>query len=175
MFSGLGESAQLVHAEVAQRGPLRQRVAHAARGGRGEQRLSAVPGRGHALGAREGERGDIVAVARFRRSRVQAHAHAHGADFAPAFSMQRALRVQRRVERVAGVLERRAETIADDVEHAAVMRADRAFQQRVMARQRVLHRVGVLLEEPRRALDVGEEEGDGAAGQRVHASSVVMG
>ena len=37
-----------------------------------------------------------------------------------------------------------------------------------MARDGDLHRVGVLLEEPRRALDVGEEERDGAARQRVH-------
>ena len=42
-----------------------------------------------------------------------------------------------------------------------------------MARQRALHRVGMLLEEPRRAFDVGEEEGDDPAGQSTHDAPLV--
>ena len=37
---------------------------------------------------------------------------------------------------------------------------DRGAQDRVVTRQRRLHRVGVLLPQPRRTLDVGEQEGD---------------
>ncbi len=60
--------------------------------------------------------------------------------------MQRTLRAKRRRYRVIGAFERRAERVADDVEDAAVVKVDRLLQQRVMARQRVRHRVGVLLE-----------------------------
>ena len=94
----LGESAELLHAEVAQCRSLRQRVANAARGGRGKQRLSAVSRRGNPLGAREGERGDVVSAARLRRSRVQTHSHAYRSGLTPAFAMERALRIERRVE-----------------------------------------------------------------------------
>ena len=37
--------------------------------------------------------------------------------------------------------------------------------------QRILHRLGMLLEEARRPFDVREEEGDGAAGQGIHGKS----
>ena len=73
---------------------------------------------------------------------------------------QRPLRRQRCGQRVAGGLEHRADAVADNLEHAAAVRADGVGQQRVMPLERRLHRVGVLLEEPRRALDVGEQEGD---------------
>ena len=50
------------------------------------------------------------------------------------------------------------------------MRADRALQERVVALDRIAHRLGMLLDQPRRAFDVGEQEGDGAGGKVAHAS-----
>jgi hypothetical protein len=89
--------------------------------------------------------------------------------------MQRTLRAKSRGRSVIGALERRAESVADDVENAAVVEVDRILQQRVMARQRVWHRAGVLLEQPRRTFDVGEQEGDDASRESVHAASCDAG
>ena len=139
-------------------------AAHAVRRGRREQRLSAMARGHHALRARQRQRRVVFGAARLDRSRVQSHPHAHRADVAPALLVQRALRVQRGSERVAGILERRAEAVALNLEHVTTMRADRVLQQRVVARQRVLHRLRMLLEEPRRPFDVREQERDGAAG-----------
>jgi hypothetical protein len=135
-----------VHAEIAQRDPARQLVPHPVRGGRREQHLSAMSRRRHPLRTREGERRDVVAVSRFGASRVQAHPDAHGADLAPAFLVQRTLRHQRGGKGIVGVLEYRAETVAQRVEHVATMRAYRILQQHVMAGQRHLHGVRMLLE-----------------------------
>src|SRR6202158_2489066 len=127
--------------------------------------------RGDALSANDGQRRKIVAVARFRVACVQAHAHAHRADLAPALAVDRALRVEGRACGVAGTFEHRAERIADDLKHMAPVRVYRALEQRVMARLRLLHRIGMLLDQSRRALDVGEKKGYGAGWKRLHRES----
>src|ERR1700737_5556648 len=127
--------------------------------------------RGDALSANDGQRRKIVAVARFRVACVQAHAHAHRADLAPALAVDRALRVQGRACGVAGIFEHRAERIADDLEHVAAVRVYRALEQRVMARLRLLHRIGMLLDQSRRALDVGKKKSYGAGWKRLHRES----
>ena len=126
---------------------------------------------GDALSANDGQRRKIVAVARFRVAGVQAHAHTHRADLAPALAVERALRVEGRACGVAGIFEHRAEGITDDLEHVAAMRVDGALEQRVMARLRLLHRIGMLLDQLRRALDVGEKKGYGAGWKRLHRES----
>ena len=118
--------------------------------------------RGDTLRTNDGQRGKIVAVASFSVARVQAHAHAHGADLAPAFSVQRSLRVECRTHGIGGVFEYRAERVADDLEHVSSVCVDRAFEQRVMTRLRPFHRIGMLLDEARRALDVCEKKRNGA-------------
>jgi hypothetical protein len=99
---------------------------------------------------------------------VQAHADPDGADLAPAFPVQRTLRRQRSGKGVVGVLEYRAEPIAQRMKNMSVMRSDRVLQQRIVTGERRLHGLRMLLEEPGRAFDVGEEKGDGAAGQSTH-------
>src|SRR2546430_5433537 len=127
--------------------------------------------RGNALSANDGQRRKIVAVARFRVAGMQAHAHPHRADLAPALAVERALRVQGRACGVAGIFEHRAERIAHDLEHVATVRVYRALEQRVMACLRFLHRIGMLLDQSRRALDVGKKKGYGAGWKRLHRES----
>ena len=120
-------------AQVAQSRPAGQRLADAVcRGGR-EQRLSAMAGSHHALDPRQRQRRRIFVAVRLDCPGMQAHPHAHGADIAPAFLVQRALRAQRGSQRIAGLFERRAESVAQDLEHVAPVSAYRALQQRVMA------------------------------------------
>src|SRR6266700_2298118 len=107
----------------------RKRGPQLLRGGGGEQRLPAMTRCGDSLSANDGQRRDIFAVARFRVAGMQAHAHAHGADLAPAFAMQRPLRIERRARCVGGVFEYRAERIADDLEYLSAMRVDGILEQ----------------------------------------------
>ena len=147
-----------MRAQVAQRGPARQRRTQLLRGGRREQRLAAVTRGGDALSAHDGQRRNIVAVARFRVAGVQPHAHAHRADLAPVSLVQRALRVE--APRLAAspgfsnTEQKRRPTTWNTWPRCASIAL---LQQRVMARQRLLHRIGMLLDQPRRALDVGEQ------------------
>ena len=55
--------------------------------------------------------------------------------------MQRALGGERRGERIAGVFERRAESVAQNLEHVPAVGADRVLQQRIVTRERILHRL----------------------------------
>jgi hypothetical protein len=91
---------------------------------------------------------------------VQAHAHAHRAELAPVVILQRTLRGKRRAERIVRVDERGAQPVADHVKHAPVVLLDHALQQFLMSTYRTLSRVGVLLNELRGPLDVGEQERD---------------
>ena len=108
----------------------------------------------------------------FRRAGMQADAHAHGTDLAPDLVIQRALRLQSRGERITRIGEDRAERVADHLKHVPVIRLDRALQQRMMARERVLCGIRVLLDQSRRAFDIGEQEGDGATGQADHSGNM---
>src|ERR1700730_3341920 len=93
------------------------------------------------------------------------------APILPQLSPWSARRVEGLACSVAGVFEHRAERIADDLEHVAPVCAYRALEQRVMARLRLLHRIGMLLDQSRRALDVGEKKGYGAGWKRLHRGS----
>ena len=83
--------------------------------------------------------------------------HANRAERAPVLGMERTLRGERRLERFTFVLERRTEAVAEHVEHVATVRADCALHQRMMPRKRPSC-LRVLLEQPRRSLDVGEKK-----------------
>ena len=79
---------------------------------------------------------------------------------------ERALRVDRRRDRVAGPREREEEGVALRVDLRAAARAERlAHETAVVGRDAPVGLVAELLQQPRRALDVGEDEGDGAAGE----------
>ncbi len=165
------QAAQLVQAEIAQRRPAGELCAEALGGRSRKQRLAAMARGRDALGTHQGKRRDVCAVVRFRRADVQADAHPHGTDFAPALLVQGALRVEGRAERLVGVVKHRAEGIADDLEHLPAVRIDCTLQQHVMPRERNGCSLRMLLDQARRALDIGEQEGDDAIGQAAHAGN----
>ena len=79
--------------------------------------------------------------------------------------LQSALCVERGLEGICGCMKRRAKGVADDLKDVAVMRLNSLMQNRVMPREESRHLSGELLRQRSAALDVGEEKGDGAAGQ----------
>ncbi len=80
------------------------------------------------------------------------------------------LAVERRVQRGIRRRERRTQAVADDLENAAVVCFDGAPHERVVTRERVLHRLRMPLEELGGPFDVGEEESDGTGRKVAHAS-----
>src|SRR4030095_4402066 len=110
----------------------------------------------------------IVAVTHLDCARVKRHAHAELRPFGPRFAMQRPLRLERRGKRIGRRVERRAEGVATRLEDVTVVIGDAVAQQRIVARERGAHRLGVRFPEPRAALDVGEEQRDGAGRNVCH-------
>ena len=100
----------------------------------------------------------------------EAEAELLGSAFALRLGGQAALDRQRRAEGVVGPYEGRAEGVADGLEDLAGVGLDGLAHQGVVALERSAHRVGVRVPTPCRALDVGEEEGDGAGGELAHGS-----
>jgi hypothetical protein len=127
-----------------------------------------MAGRHEARRAVEG-RAEVVAVARLGLAQVDVHPHAQVAEAlaerAPILRRQRPLRVRRRHQGRVGVLERGVEGVAHRLEHQAAAFLDRRAQQRVVPRQGGGHGRAALLPARRRALDVREQEGQGAAGE----------
>jgi hypothetical protein len=69
------------------------------------------------------------------------------------------LRIDRGTDRVVRGREGSMEPAAGGLDDVPVVRRDRAAQDLLVPRKRGLHRLGVLLPEARRALEVGEDEG----------------
>ena len=135
------------------------------RGRLGDEDLTAVC-RGHQPRGSVHGRPVIVAVAQLGLPGEQAHADAQLADLTPLGSLELELRVERGVERVTGAREDRVHAVARRLHDIALMQRDGITQDRVVTRERVVHRVGMLFPEPRRTFEVGEEEGDGPGGER---------
>ena len=166
----VGQAAQPERAELAQRRALGQARAHGVRHRPRQQGLPAVARGGDALRPHQRQRGHVFAVLRLRLADMHAHAHAEGADRSPILMAQRMLAVERRLQRGIGGCERRTQAVADDLEDAAIVCFDGAPHERVVARERILHRLRMPLEELGRPFDVGEEESDGTGGKVAHAS-----
>jgi hypothetical protein len=107
---------------------------------------------------------------RISRTGVQRHAHSKPCRLRPALGVERPLRVECRAERIGRGMERRAERIAARLEHMAVVGRDALAHERVVPRQRHLHRCLLRLPKARAAFDVREQERHCAGGQRGRAS-----
>jgi hypothetical protein len=90
--------------------------------------------------------------------RVLAHGFEHA--IARRFAGDRKLRVVRRQQCVAGVVECRAERVADGLEDGAALPRDELAQQRIVTRERDAHLGRMALPEPRAAFDIREEQRD---------------
>ena len=88
------------------------------------------------------------------------HTHANAKRRRPWLGRQRTLRVHGCLDRVVRLGERREELVGAHVDDAAVVGLDRLLEERAMP---VEHRAiagSELGEQPRRSLDVGEEQGE---------------
>jgi hypothetical protein len=90
----------------------------------------------------------------------------------PGFTAQGALRRQRRMQGVARRVEGCTELVADDLKDVAIVRLDRAAQDRMVARQKSCDGLRILLGEPGAAFDIGKQKGDRAVGNGDIASAV---
>src|SRR5205823_4559177 len=112
---------------------------------------------------------EVALLADVRLAGVQPHPHAQLLTAGPFVVAQRALRLDRRRHRVAGARERVEERVALRVDLRPAVRAERlAHDAPVVVRHAAVPVVAELLQEPRRPLDVGEDERDGAAGKLRH-------
>ncbi len=115
----------------------------------------------------------VVAVAELGFAGVQPHADPQRRGVDQLLTRERELRLDRGADRVAGGREHGVHAVARRLHDVPAVRADRVVQDRVVAREGDRHRVGLLLPETRRALEVGEEKGDGARRQIGHVRSLV--
>ena len=112
---------------------------------------------------------EIALLADVRLAGVEPHAHAHRAPVRPLVVAEGALGVDRGRDCVARPREREEEGVALRVDLRAAARAEGlAHEPPVVGRDVSVRLVAELLQEARRALDVREDERDGAAGQLGH-------
>ena len=122
-----------------------------------------MAGRGNASGAVHAEP-DVALTADRRFAGVHAHAHAQLCVARPLVRGKRTLGVDGRADRVLRPAERGEEGVALGIDLPAVVRGERVADDALVLGEDRAVVVAQLLEQPRRALDVGEEEGDGAGG-----------
>ena len=129
-------------------------------GGLRDERLPSVTGRADAGRAADVEP-EVGAALECRLTRVQAHAHAHRGARRPGLGRQHRLRGSRRRNRIARTLKGGEVLIGTAVDlMAASLRDGRPDQPPQLMEHRAIA-VSELLQEPRRPLDVREEQGDG--------------
>ena len=111
---------------------------------------------------------DVTLIADARLAGMQAHPHSDGASLGPRVGGEVALRVGGRSDCVLRASEGDEERISLRVHFAATVRGERGAQDPLVVRERVPVARAELLQHKRRALDVREEEGDGAAWELEH-------
>ena len=161
------EVLEAVLAEVAHGGPLGDGVLDQAAGGAGDDHLAAVgrpgdPGRPVDVDA------DVVVPAQHPLAGVQAHPHPHREPLRPGVGGQAPLGRHRGPDRRHRAREGGEERVALGADLDPVPVPDGPAQDgRVLVPDRRVASAQ-LLEQPGRALDVGEQEGDGPGRQRRH-------
>jgi hypothetical protein len=150
---------ELVLAEVPQRDIRRRVVAEELARRRGDEHLAAVAGGGDARGAVDAHP-DVALAADGRLAGVNAHPHTQLAAAGPFMCGQRLLRVDSGADGVLRAAKRREERVALRVDLGAVVGCERVANDPLVVGERGRVVVAQLSEQARRALDVGEEEGD---------------
>ncbi len=130
-----------------------------------DEDLAAVAGRGDARSAHDVE-AEVALLPDVRLARMDPHAHEHLLTAGPVVLVESSLGVDRRGDCVARPGEREEERVALRVDLRSAVRAERlAHEAPVVGRHPPVVLVAELLQQARRAFDVGEDERDGAAGQ----------
>ena len=104
---------------------------------------------------------EVVTVAVFGRTGVHSHANAQRVDNGPPLGHERALRVDGRVQRVGGCRECRVHAITGGLHHETGVPLNGYAQDLIVASQCSSHGVCLFFPQPRRAFQVGEQEGHG--------------
>ncbi len=164
---GVDQILQTVLSEVADRGGPRQQGHRLRR----QQDLSAVGGRADPRRTMHIQT-HVVVPAEHGFAAVQTHPHAHPPTVRPGLSRQDALRVGRAEHGRACGRERGEDRIAGGGHRDATMRGDGSPNDLVVALQDVRVPPVEVQQEPRRALDVGDEEGDNSSRQAPRVSDV---
>ena len=160
---------QVLLPEVDDRDAFREVVAEQRASRLGEQDLAAVARRADARRADDVEP-EIPLFADRRLARVQAHPHAHLLPSRPLVGRERALGGDRPGDGVPCAREGVEERVALGVDLGSTLVAEALAEQLPVVADDVAVGVPELLEQPGRALDVGEEERDGASRKRRHGA-----
>ena len=155
---------QVLLPEVDDRDALRQVVPEQRARRLREQDLAAVARRADARRADDVE-AEVALVADGRLAGVQAHPHPHLGALGPVVCAESALGRNRAGDRLRCARERVEERVALRVDFRAALRAQVLAEEPPVLADDFAVVVTERLEQPRRALDVGEEERDRAAGK----------
>ena len=158
---------QVLLAEVDHRDALRQVVSDQSPSRLREQDLAAVAGRADTRGPHDVEP-EVALLADRRLARVEAHPHLDLGSVRPLVLGERPLCRDRARDAVPRARERVEERVALGVDLGPALLAEVLPQQLPVIADDVTVGVSELLEQSRRAFDVGEEKGDGAARERSH-------
>jgi hypothetical protein len=156
------EVLEPVRAEIANADVVGEIVLDQLAGGVGDKHLAAVARRPDAGGAVDAD-ADVTLSPHLRLPGVETRAHVHLSVFGPRVSSQAALGVDGCCCGVGRGPERNEERIALRVHHLPLMGGEGGAQNSLLLGQCLFVAVAAkLLEQARRALNVREEEGDGA-------------
>jgi hypothetical protein len=108
---------------------------------------------------------DVIILTDLRLAGVDAHPHANVDALRPTLGRQRPLRADRSGDRVARPHERDEERVTLSVDLPAVVLVERRAQQALMLAKHRRVAAAQPRQQPRRTLDVAEQEGHGAAGK----------
>ena len=159
----VGQALQPVRLEI-----LRLDAGDERRGRGGEQDLAAVPRGGDARGA-DHVQARVALLAEVGDAGVEAHPHLDDEPVGPGVVADLLLSGHRGLEGGLHLGEHRGELVPRRVHLGAAGRGDLRAEQPADVRDHRGVRAAGRLDEARRALDVGEQERDGAGGQRLHA------
>ena len=155
---GARQIAQPMLSQLDQPHLARERIPDQLLGGQRDQHLTAMRHRRHPRGSVQ-RRTEIVAVSKLTRTGMDPHPHPQRPRSLPALSRQRHLPGRRRQQRALSRLERREQAIPGRLDHHTARCLHRVAQDLVVARQRAFHRLGMLLPQARRTLQISKEEG----------------
>jgi len=168
---GADKVFETMFTQIAQADPSGQAVLNHGGGRLRHQNLPACA-HGHQTRRAVERSAVVVAVAQLGLARVQRHAHAQGAGLAPGLRLQTPLAGGDGDDAVEGRGKDSIQAIAGRLDDLAVVGLDGGAQDNVMPGQGGLHLFRMPVPKLGAALDIGEEEGDGAGREACeHATS----
>src|SRR6266571_233534 len=163
-----------VRAYLSQAHSLWQGMLHQIARGLGEQDLSAVTSAHDACGPMHVQ-ADVALSRMLRLAGVQAHAHLYRHSFRPGMGAEGTLTSDRCRDGIGGARKGHEERIPLRVDLVTMEFEERGTQEGAAHFQEASVALTHLLEQARRALDIGEEQGDGSHREFTHAAPPFAG